>query len=203
MAVTKKPVRKPAIPKKSAKKPAIAQKVSKTGAPKSPERKKSKPVPIQAIPQPKKQLAARVVYSEKIVDAICTRIAQGESLIKICKDAEMPNRTTFMRWLHEGTHDGLHDKYARARESQADFYAEEIIQIADTPIIGSKTKINEKGELEVTKGDMIEHRRLQVDARKWYASKVAPKKYGDKLALGQADDLLPLVSVKDLTGRKD
>ena len=28
---------------------------------------------------------------------------------------------------------------------------------------------------------MLQHRRLQVDARKWYASKLAPKKYGEKV----------------------
>ncbi len=142
-----------------------------------------------------KKSAVPVVYSERIADRICSRIAQGESLVNICKDAGMPNRQTFMRWLLEDKHEGLRDNYARAREAQADYYAEQIIEIADTPLVGVKTKTNERGEVETTEGDMIEHRRLQVDARKWYASKVAPKKYGDKLAVGQADDLTPLTVV--------
>jgi hypothetical protein len=59
-----------------------------------------------------------------------------------------------------------------------EFHAEEILQIADTPRIGVKTKTTEDG-IEVTEGDMIEHRRLQVEARKWLLSKLVPKKYGD------------------------
>ena len=41
---------------------------------------------------------------------------------------------------------------------------------------------------------MIEHRRLQVDARKWAAGKLAPKKYGDKLAVGGDEDAPPFMS---------
>jgi len=50
-------------------------------------------------------------------------------------------------------------------------------------MIGMKTKINEKGEAEIVEGDMIEHRRLQVDARKWMLAKMLPKKYGDRTTL--------------------
>ena len=34
-------------------------------------------------------------------------------------------------------------------------------------------------EEKVSTGDMVERSRLQIDARKWYAGKLAPKKYGD------------------------
>jgi hypothetical protein len=47
-------------------------------------------------------------------------------------------------------------------------------------VLGITTKSGKDG-VEITEGDMIQHRRLQVDARKWYASKLAPKKYGDKI----------------------
>ena len=59
--------------------------------------------------------------------------------------------------------------------------AEEMLAIADTPVLGVKIKTNEKGETETVEGDMIEHRRLQVDSRKWMLSKMLPKKYGDKI----------------------
>lgn len=77
--------------------------------------------------------------------------------------------------------------------------AAEIIKIADTPVVGIKKKTNEKGEVETTEGDMIEHRRLQVDARKWAASKLAPKKYGDKLALGGDEAMPPIQHKVDAT----
>ncbi len=61
--------------------------------------------------------------------------------------------------------------------------AEEIIEISDTPCLGVKTKTLKDGSEEVTEGDMIEHRRLQVDARKWLLSKMRPEKYGDRTSL--------------------
>lgn len=79
-------------------------------------------------------------------------------------------------------------KYAHARAKKADLLFGQIIAIADTPLIGTKTVAKEWG-LEITTAGMIEHRRLQLDARKWLVVKLAPKKYGDKLQVGGADDL--------------
>lgn len=120
-------------------------------------------------------------YTQALADKICDRIAEGESLRTICNSEDMPNKATVLRWLADEQFLAFRDQYARAREAQADKYAEEIIQIADTPIIGVTTKTGDDGKVETTEGDMIQHRRLQVDARKWYASKLAPKKYGDKI----------------------
>ena len=150
--------------------------------------------------------AVRTVYSEEVVDEICSRISRGERLVMICKDPSMPGYSTFMQWLLEGKHEGLSDKYARAREAQADFYAQEIVDIADTPVVFEKTKINEKGERETTEGDSPEHRRLQIDAREWYASKVAPKKYGDKQEVvhsGQVDIANALAAARGRSGTAD
>lgn len=57
--------------------------------------------------------------------------------------------------------------------------ADEIVEISDTPVEGVRREKSEQGVKEVTE-DMLGHRRLQVDTRKWYLSKLAPKKYGDK-----------------------
>lgn len=95
----------------------------------------------------------------------------------ICADDGFPADRTVYRWLE--AHEEFRQQYARAREVQADTLSDEILDISNTPVIGAKTKTGKDG-VEVTEGDMIEHRRLQVDARKWLASKLAPKKYGDK-----------------------
>lgn len=118
------------------------------------------------------------IFTPEIAAQICERVADGESLRSICKDEALPGRTTVLRWLAEN--EDFRGQYARAREAQADLLADEVIEIADTPVTGIKTKTTQDG-VEITKGDMIEHRRLQVDARKWFAGKVAPKKYGDKV----------------------
>jgi len=121
-------------------------------------------------------------YTDAVAMRICTRLANGESLRTICLDADMPDRGTVIYWLAQERNAEFARQYARAREAQADHYADEIIEISNTPVIGKKTKKTGK-VTEVTTGDMIEHRRLQVDARKWYAEKVAPKKYGTRAAL--------------------
>lgn len=81
-------------------------------------------------------------------------------------------------------------QYARAKEESADAMAEDILDIADTPRIGTVTKTKPDGSVETREGDMIEHRRLQVDARKWLASKLKPKKYGDRVDLTNSDGSL-------------
>lgn len=120
-------------------------------------------------------------FNQETAEAICERIADGESLRSICTREDMPNKSTVFRWLEE-----LPDfatKYARAREFQADSMADDIVDIADTTQIGVKTKTNEKGEVETTEGDMIEHRKLRIAARQWTAEKLRPKKYGAFKAL--------------------
>lgn len=125
-------------------------------------------------------MARPSLFSQDIANTICDRLAGGESLAAICSSSEMPCRSTVFKWLAEKPE--FSDLYARAREAQADALADEIVHIADTPQIGSKTVSKATG-LEITEGDMIEHRRLQVDARKWMAAKLAPKKYGERLGV--------------------
>lgn len=69
------------------------------------------------------------------------------------------------------------EQYARAREAQADKFAEDIIQIADD---GLNDTFTDADGNERTNQDVIARSRLRVDARKWLASKMAPKRYGDK-----------------------
>jgi hypothetical protein len=76
--------------------------------------------------------------------------------------------------------------YARAKEAQLQILADEIQEIADEPQVGEIVTI--KGEeREVKMADMIEHRKLRIESRKWLLAKLAPKKYGDKLAHTGAD----------------
>ena len=128
-------------------------------------------------------------FTQAIADTICDRISNGESLTSICVSPGMPTKPTVLRWLKERP--DLQTQYALAREAQADALADEILHIANTPQMGEKRKRLPGGKVEVTTGDMIEHRRLQIDARKWLAGKLRPKKYGDKLEhSGQVDGVI-------------
>ena len=98
------------------------------------------------------------------------------------------------RWLSEFSR--FRDRYARAREAQADALFDEILEIADETAFD--TEITENGSRP--NSEWIARSRLRVDARKWMASKLAPKKYGEKLELA-GDQSAPLtVVVRKLTG---
>lgn len=126
-------------------------------------------------------------YNDAIATVICDRIAEGESLRKICLDDGIPDKATVFRWL--AAHEAFRDQYAHAREAQADKMAEEILDIADDG--RNDTYTDGEGEVR-TDHDVIARSRLRVDARKWLASKMAPKKYGDKVAIGGSDDMPPV-----------
>ncbi|PSD33806.1 terminase small subunit protein [Stenotrophomonas maltophilia] len=125
-----------------------------------------------------------------MADAICELLVDGKSLRTICSTAKMPSRSTVIRWLAEN--EAFRNQYARARELQADTLAEEILDIADKAVLGERLKKDGKGKvLERQTGDMVERSKLMIDARKWYAGKLQPKKYGERVALdhGVQDNL--------------
>lgn len=115
-------------------------------------------------------------YSDTLIHRICTRIAAGESLVKICREPRMPARSTVMDWLLQ--HEDFADKYARAKELCAELYADEIIEIADDG--RNDTYKDDRGNIR-TDHDVVQRSKLRVDARKWSAARLAPKKYGDKI----------------------
>ena len=120
-------------------------------------------------------------YSQELADAICERLAEGESLRAICRDEGMPPEPTVRGWVIDDAQ-GFAAQYARARDIGLDVMADELLNIADTPVEGVRREESEGGAKEVRE-DMLGHRRLQVDARKWYLSKLAPKKYGERSAV--------------------
>src|SRR5579871_3891881 len=118
-------------------------------------------------------------YTEQIGEEICLEIATTDKgLEEICSVDEFPEARTVYRWIIK--HEEFCQKYARAKELQTQILADQIIPIADTPKVGVKT-VDKPTGVETTTGDMIEHRRLQIEARKWLLGKLMPKKYGDKV----------------------
>ena len=128
---------------------------------------------------------------------ICTRLADGESLRAICKDEHMPGRITVLYWLADGKHAEFLSQYVRAREAQADGLAEEILDIADETQVDARYN-GDDVTLDIS-SNAVARNRLRVDARKWYAGKLAPKKYGDKLAVGGDDSMDAIKHTVDAT----
>lgn len=88
----------------------------------------------------------------------------------------MPGKSTVCRWLAENK--AFQDQYARAREVQADSWADDILDIADD---GRNDTYTDSEGNERTNQDVIARSRLRVDTRKWLMARMAPKKYGDRV----------------------
>ena len=102
----------------------------------------------------------------ELEERICKMLAQGHSMAEICRRKDMPAESTVYKWLAEGG--AFSERYAHAREQQADLYADEIIKIAD--------------DCPPTHEE-IAKAKVRIDARKWKAARLAPKKYGEKSEL--------------------
>jgi len=119
---------------------------------------------------------SRITISDEIVSEILERIADGESLNKICSVDGMPSRKSFYEWVSQDA--DLQRRYELALEMRASLYFDEIIEIADDAVADTYT---DNEGVERTNQEVVARSKLRVDARKWAASKLLPKKYGERL----------------------
>jgi len=125
---------------------------------------------------------APTIFDKEKADYICEQLATShKSLRSICKEEGMPSVRTVLYWLTKGDDpesDPIYKEflrqYACARENQADFLAEEIIEISEH---------TEEDHTAFTGGNVVNRDKLRIDARKWVAAKLKPKKYGDRVDL--------------------
>lgn len=136
-------------------------------------------------------------FTDKLADAICERIADGESLRSICRDASMPDKATVFRWLDDKPE--FRDQYARAREVQADHMADEIVEISDEAAY-EDIKVGKKVIGVRFDATAVARNKLRVDARKWVAAKLKPKVYGNAVTVkGDPNNPLQVRRAQDLT----
>ena len=133
-----------------------------------------------AAPKPKRGRPSH--FTQALADTICTRLASGESLRSICRDEAFPAESTVRSWVVDD-HKGFSAQYARARDIGLDVMADEILDISDD---GSNDWMERKGEKSdgwQLNGEHVQRSRLRVETRKWFLSKLAPKRYGDRQAV--------------------
>jgi hypothetical protein len=115
---------------------------------------------------------------------ICDRMSNGESLRAICRDPDMPSEGGVRGWVVRNV-DGFGDRYRAARLPLMEYWADEIVDIADD------------GELDPR------DRQIRTSVRQWSMSKVS-RHYADKVQIG-GDPESPLqsmhreISVEDLS----
>ncbi len=123
------------------------------------------------------KLGRPTTYTPELAAAICDAIASSSKGIRrLSKENEgFPNPDTIYRWVKE--HKDFSDQYAQAKRQQIEVIVDEIIEIADDT--SHDTSINDAGKV-IINHEHINRSRLRIDTRKWLASKLAPKIYGEK-----------------------
>lgn len=118
-------------------------------------------------------------YTQSLADKICQELAQGKSMRTVCNPDSMPSMQTVFSWLR--TKQDFLEQYTRAKEESADALIEEMLDIADDGSNDLMTIVKGNSSYEIENKEVTNRSRLRVDTRKWIASKLKPKKYGDKL----------------------
>ena len=133
------------------------------------------------------KLGRPTTYSQEIADEICLRLSHGESLRSIVKDSHMPAQSTVYIWLLKNA--PFAEQYTRAREEQAETHADEIVAIADETPQTTPVFDKEGNQIDIKLDSAyIQWQRQRIDARKWTAAKLRPKKYGDRVVHAGDDD---------------
>ena len=101
----------------------------------------------------------------------------------ICADSDMPSRSAFFCWLADDDNEWLRRSYMLAKDVQADVLADEILDIADDAANDWMERNGGADEGWQLNHDHIQRSRLRIDARKWMAAKLKPKKYSDRLEM--------------------
>jgi len=120
----------------------------------------------------------RETLAQAVVDSMVTN---GQSLRKCCIQVGI-DPARFLRAVDASPE--LAKQYARARQALLDKMADEILELADAPV-----PVLDNG---ATDNALVRQRQLQVDTRKWFLSKLAPKVYGDRLDVSVTDNRISI-----------
>jgi len=137
-------------------------------------------------------------YTDKLADKICAQLASGDSMRTVAKADKMPSMATIFSWLR--TKPDFLERYTRAKEESADALIEEMMDIADDGsndwMVAHRKDDSEAWQLN---GEHVQRSRLRVDTRKWVASKLKPKKYGDRIETTLSGEVKLKHDVSNLT----
>lgn len=143
------------------------------------------------------------LYSEPLASVICSRISAGESLRQVCRDESMPCTSTVMKWALEIP--DFSEQYAKARSMLLEHWAEDIVDISDDGTNDWVATNDPENPGYRLNGEHVNRSRLRVDTRKWLLSKLAAKKYGDRISAevtgADGKDLIPEVDETEIARR--
>ena len=118
------------------------------------------------------------LYTKELAEEICDTIACNSDGIKKLCDARdhWPCEDTIYTWLMK--YSEFSELYAKAKIIQTTVLVDEILEIADNT--SQDHIVNDEGKV-ISNSEWINRSRLRIDTRKWLASKLVPKVYGDRI----------------------
>lgn len=119
----------------------------------------------------------------EIIEETLERMIYGQSIAEMCRLAHFPAASKLLEWLM-ATH-ATRSSYVRAREICAELFANEIVAISDN--------IEEDPN----------SRRVRIESRKWVATRILPKTYGDKIEVIETGKTIPSGHLMDLVQVSD
>lgn len=131
------------------------------------------------LPEKKNKGGRPTLYSQKLADLICERVATSTfGLLRLCElHDDLPDKSTINLWRYK--YPEFSAQYAQAKLKQADLMAEEILEIADDGQNDWMQTWGDEGDMGwKLNGEHVQRSRLRIDTRKWLASKLLPKQYG-------------------------
>ena len=158
----------------------------------NPKRKKALPAFEPAPRMTEAPRKKRVIpYTPELGEEICQRIANGASGVQICKDPDMPDWPTIARWVKQRK--DFAEAYREARELQAQYWADSIIDIADDATNDYMNRQRRDGAMErVFDRESFERSRLRVQGRQWMVSRLLRQVYGDRIGVTGGDGESPV-----------
>jgi hypothetical protein len=118
---------------------------------------------------------------DELAELVPQFMSDGLSMRQACIKAGMTAQT-FLRAVDASP--GLAERYAQARTALLDAMVDQIITLADAPV-----PLLDNG---ATDPGLVRQRQLQIDARRWVLSKLAPNKYGDRLDVSVSDNRISI-----------
>jgi len=118
---------------------------------------------------------------DELAELVPEFMSDGLSMRQACIKAGMTAQT-FLRAVDASP--ALAERYAQARGALLDAMVDQILTLADSPVPTLDNGATDPG--------MVRQRQLQIDARRWILSKLAPNKYGDRLDVSVTDNRISI-----------
>jgi len=125
-----------------------------------------------------------VRYTPELADTIIAKMCSGLSVVAICRQNGMPTRQAVQHW--RSTNEDFKKRYTASIELRGCLQVERIMELMEHMERIAKDVASGKLDPERAKA-MIWAKKAQIDTHKWAAAKLAPKIYGDRVALTDSD----------------